>query len=143
MKLPCAWVFSMQRVSQTWVRLNDERTSSFADLQLGFKQARLVEGDSTGFKATSIVGDIDLQMVVHTNSMHGSKTRSSVVIDIEQGLRDGVRDSFGNLCALFGLLQVVAQTIQRPQVCLYFEWRLRVERGQVLAYQLLQVQAQP
>src|SRR5215472_17893284 len=81
-------------------------------------------------------------MVVHTNSMHGSKTSSSMVIDIEQRLRDSVGDSFGNLCALLGLLQVVAQTIQRPQVCLHFEWRLRVQRGQVFAYQLLQVQAQ-
>ena len=60
-------------------------------------------------------------MVVHTDSMHGRKARPGMVIDVEQGLRDGIGDSFGNLCALFGLLQVVAQTIQRPQVCLYFE----------------------
>ena len=66
-----------------------------------------------------------------------------MIVDIQQRLRDSVRNGLGNRRPIFGLFQVVAEFIKCPQVRLHFERRFGMEPGKVLADQLLQVESQP
>src|SRR5205823_2898110 len=110
-----------------------ECPSYFPRLQLCLEQTGFFQWDHVGVKAAPVITDGDIERIVGAEGANGGKAGSSMIIDVEECLGDGVRDGFSDFFALHCLFQVGMERIECPEICLYFQLRLGMERGQILA----------
>src|SRR6266516_6927439 len=85
-------------------RTNRKRTTCLANLQLRLEQAGFFGGDSALIEAAPIIGNIDFQIAIDADGSYRCETRTGMIIDIQQRLRncigDGFRKLFPSLCLL-------------------------------------------
>src|SRR5438270_1590697 len=108
-------------------RSNGECATRFSGFQFRFEETRFLGRDRTLIESPSVIDNKYAKVSIGPYSAHSRVTCRGVIINIEQRLCHSIRDGLGDLLSLGGLLQVLAQFVQCPQVWLHFEQRFRME----------------
>src|ERR1051326_2073023 len=100
-------------------RLNSDHPSCFTCLEMSLEQASFFWRNGVWIEATPIIANGYFQQALAVKRTHGSKRCISMVIDIEQGLRDRIRDRLRKFYPLFCLFQISGKHSKGAEIRLH------------------------